>query len=121
MFWADNLYVPESILNDTWTPQFNNSDPSYPALALSDSKTYIPTGAWTHHDGSFLRLQSIQLSYNLPKNWTKKVYMNNVKIYVNGRNLFLWTNMPNDGVGMDSPGKNYPTKKQINFGINIQF
>ncbi len=121
LFWADNLYFPNSIMDATWSPQYNNIDPSYPGLALGDSKTYIPTGAWTEHDGSFLRLQSVQLSYSLPKNWTKKVRMNNVKLYVNGRNLFLWTNMPDDGVGMDSPGKNYPTKKQINFGLNIQF
>lgn len=121
LFWADNLYFPTTIMNATWSPQYNNSDPTYPGLALGDSKTYIPTGAWTKHDGSFLRLQSVQLSYSLPKNWTKKVQMNNVKLYVNGRNLFLWTKMPDDGVGMDSPGKNYPTKKQINFGLNIQF
>jgi TonB-linked SusC/RagA family outer membrane protein len=121
LFWADNLYFPTSIRNATWSPQYNNADPSYPALALGDSKTYIPLGAWTHHDGSFLRLQSVQLSYNLPKNWVKKVDISNVKLYVNGRNLFLWTKMPDDGVGMDSPGKNYPTKKQINFGFNIQF
>ncbi len=121
LFWADNLYFPTSIMNSTWSPQYNNADPTYPGLALGDSKTYIPLGEWTKHDGSFLRLQSVQLSYNLPKNWTKKVQMNNVKLYVNGRNLFLWTKMPDDGVGMDSPGKNYPTKKQINFGLNIQF
>jgi hypothetical protein len=29
--------------------------------------------------------------------------------------------MPNDGVGLDDPGKNYPTKKQYNFGVNVQF
>ncbi len=47
--------------------------------------------------------------------------MNNLKFYVNGRNLFLWTMMPNDGIGLVGNGKNYPTKKQINFGLNIQF
>jgi hypothetical protein len=47
--------------------------------------------------------------------------MEQVKLYVNGRNLFLWTNMPNDGVGIDHGGKNYPTRKQLNFGLNILF
>ncbi|MCK7531236.1 MAG: hypothetical protein MZV63_09425 [Marinilabiliales bacterium] len=44
--------------------------------------------------------------------------ISDLRLYVNGRNLFLWTKMPNDGVGGDDPGFNYPTKKQINIGVN---
>ena len=120
LFWSDNIYAPVSILEDTWSPQYSNVDPTHPALAMS-AKAYTPKGQWVQHDGSFLRLQSIQIGYTLPSRITDKVKMRNVKIYANGRNLFLWTKMPNDGVGMDDPGKNYPTKKQINFGLNIQF
>lgn len=120
LFYYDNTYVPKVILEDTWTPEYNNSDPSYPALALS-AKTYNPTGQYTEFDGSFFRLQSLQLGYSLPKNLIKPLRIDNLKLYVNGRNLFLWTKMPNDGVGMDDPGMNYPTKKQINIGLNIQF
>ena len=47
--------------------------------------------------------------------------MENCKLYVTGRNLFLLTKMPNDGVGFDEPTRNYPTKKQINLGLNIRF
>jgi len=35
--------------------------------------------------------------------------------------LFLWTQMPNDGVGLVGDEKNYPTKRQYNMGLNIQF
>jgi TonB-linked SusC/RagA family outer membrane protein len=120
LFYFDNLYVPTVILADTWTPEYNNSDPSYPALALS-AKTNNPTGQYPEFDGSFFRLQSIQLGYSLPKRLIEPLRINNLKLYVNGRNLFLWTKMPKDGVGMDDPGKNYPTKKQINIGLNVQF
>lgn len=120
LFYFDNLYVASVILKDTWTPEYTNSDPSYPALALS-SKTNNPTGQYSEFDGSFFRLQSVQLGYSLPKRLIEPLRMNNLKLYVNGRNLFLWTKMPNDGVGMDDPGMNYPTKKQINFGLNVQF
>jgi hypothetical protein len=47
--------------------------------------------------------------------------ISNLRVYVNGRNLFLWTKMPNDGVGGDDPGFNYPTKKQLNIGVSVQF
>lgn len=119
LFYYDNAYAPTFILNNTWTPEYNNNNPGYPALALL-AKTYNPIGQFDQFDGSFLRLQSIELSYSLPKRWTEPLRIKNLKLYVNGRNLFLWSKMPNDGVGMDDPGKNYPTKRQINIGLNIQ-
>lgn len=120
LFWNDNLFAPEAILTETWSPQYNNIDPTYPALAMN-AKIYTPEGEFNQYDGSYFRLQSIQLAYTLPKSWTSKIKMNHLQLYVNGRNLFLWTQMPNDGVGLVGDGKNYPTKKQINFGLNIQF
>ena len=120
VFYQDNLYLPTHILADTWTPEYGNENPTYPAIALDD-KFYSPTGSYNQFDGSFFRLQSIQLSYSLPKTFSSKLKMREVKLYVNGRNLFLWTNMPNDGVGTDYGGKSYPTKKQLNFGLNINF
>ena len=44
----------------------------YPALALF-AKTYNPIGQFDQFDGSFLRLQSIELSYSLPKRWTRAI------------------------------------------------
>ena len=121
IFYYDNTYVPTAYLQDTWTPEYNNSNPSYPALAMS-AITYNPTGQYNEFDGSFFRLQSIQLGYSIPKQLIEPLRIKSLKLYVNGKNLFLWTKMPDDGVGMDDPGtNNYPTKKQINIGLNLQF
>lgn len=120
LFYYDNVYSPTFILDNTWTPEYHNNNPTYPALALK-AKTYNPTGEFFQYDGSFLRLQSVQVGYSLPKRYIQSLGISNLKLYVNGRNLFLWTKMPNDGVGMDDPGKNYPTKRQLNMGLNIQF
>ena len=120
IFDSDNLFVPTDLLDNTWTPEYANADPRYPALAL-DAKTYNPTGQYFEYDGSFLRLQSIEFGYSFPKKMLKPLRIDNLKLYVNGRNLFLWTKMPNDGVGFDEQNRNYPTKKQINLGLNIRF
>ncbi|MBE0674375.1 MAG: SusC/RagA family TonB-linked outer membrane protein [Bacteroidales bacterium] len=119
-FYFDNTYVPTAIINSTWSPEYNNSNPSYPALALF-AKTWNPTGQYYEFDGSFIRLQAVELGYSLPKRWVNTMKIDNLRVYVNGRNLFLWTKMPNDGVGGDDPGFNYPTKKQVNIGVNVQF
>ena len=37
---------------------------------------------------NFLRLKTLQLSYNLPKPWVNKVHLKNAAVYVMGTNLF---------------------------------
>ncbi len=121
IFYNNNMFVPTYLLEDTWSPEYNNANPTYPALTMKyERNKYHPSGTYTYWDASFFRLQSAQLGYSLPKKWVEPIHINNLKVYVNGRNLFLWTQMPNDGVGFTT-GKNYPTKRQINLGLNIQF
>src|SRR4030042_4180174 len=97
MFERNNAYVPAFVLDDTRTTAYNNPNPTYPAFALADK--YTPKGHYSYYDGSYFRLQSIQLAYNLPQRWIQHVSMENLKLFVNGSNLFLWTRMPDDGVG----------------------
>ncbi len=120
IFYNNNLYVPRFILNETWSPEYSNANPSYPALTAA-AKSYFPRGQFEHYDGSFFRLQSTQVSYSLPERWISPLQINKLTLFVNGRNLYLWTQMPNDGVGLKGDDKNYPTKQQLNFGMNIQF
>ncbi len=42
-------------------------------------------------DGSFVRLQYVQLSYNVPKNFIKKLGLTDLKVYVSANNLYCWT------------------------------
>jgi TonB-dependent starch-binding outer membrane protein SusC len=43
-------------------------------------------------DGSFIRLQTLRLGYNLPQKWTSNLSMKNVRIYVAANNLAVFTN-----------------------------
>lgn len=45
-------------------------------------------------DGSFIRLRSLTLGYNLPKKWLEPIGMKNVRIYLQGDNLLLLTRYP---------------------------
>jgi hypothetical protein len=42
-------------------------------------------------DGSFLRLNNLQLSYNVPKKFLKKFGLNTLSAYVTMNNVFCWT------------------------------
>lgn len=80
-------------------------------------------------DGSFLRLQSVRLTYNLEKNWLKKTPLRNVQLYVYGNGLLTWTNYTGydpevSGNSVLMPGRDdskYPHCREYGFGINFGF
>ena len=47
--------------------------------------------SWAIEDGSFLRLKTLQLSYTLPKKFTRKIHLNQVQVFIAGQNLWTWT------------------------------
>lgn len=92
-----------------------------------------PNGAYTaanrfFYDGSYVRLKNAEIAYtfNSSSNWVKALGVNDFKLYLNGNNLFLWTDMPDDreanfaGTGWASQGA-YPTARRFNLGLNITF
>lgn len=80
------------------------------------------------YDGSYTRLKNAEISYTFDSNssFAKGIGVSDIKFYVNGNNLYLWTKMPDDresnfaGTGWASQGA-YPTAKRYNLGINVTF
>jgi TonB-dependent starch-binding outer membrane protein SusC len=86
---------------------------------------------WAVEDGSFLRLNTLTLGYSLPNNIVNRVKIDNLRFYVSGYNVFIWTNYS----GFDpevstrrktplTPGVDYsayPRSRSIIFGMNLTF
>jgi hypothetical protein len=95
-----------------------------PSLRYNTTPSYYE-GTRFLFDGSFCRLKNLELAYTWNNGWIRKIGLNMLKVYVNGNNLFLWTDMPDDresnfaGTGLASQGA-YPTMKRINFGVKFE-
>ncbi|WP_353138164.1 TonB-dependent receptor [Pseudopedobacter sp.] len=80
-------------------------------------------------DASFIRLSSARLSYTLEPNWAKRIYTKGITAYVYGTNLLTWTNYTGYDPEFSSsnvlqPGLDdgrYPRRREIGFGINVNF
>ena len=83
-------------------------------------------------DASFLRINNITMGYTLPKTWVKKAFLQNVRIYLTGYNLFCWTNYTGADPEVDTSSKRnaltpgvdyaaYPKSRSFVGGINITF
>lgn len=79
-------------------------------------------------DGSFIRLQSVRLSYNVDSRFLQKTPLRSVQAYVYGNNLLTWTNYtgfdPELGGSVLKPNKDnskYPRKREFGIGFNVGF
>lgn len=79
-------------------------------------------------DGSYIRLSSLKLSYQLPQKILEKIRMKSASIYFYGNNLLTWTNYsgfdPEFGGGILDFGIDtgkYPRTREFGFGINLGF
>jgi len=86
-------------------------------------------GSYYLEDGSFIRLQSVRLGYQLLPEKAKKLLMKGLNVYIYGNNLLTWTNY----TGFDpevnqrnvlTPGRDtgrFPRRREIGFGLNCSF
>ena len=73
-------------------------------------------------DASFTRFRTLTLSYNVPeKILAKTKVLSTARVYIQGQNLFTWTNWVGyDPEDDDNIGQyEYPTPRTINAGISI--
>ncbi|MDR1683406.1 MAG: SusC/RagA family TonB-linked outer membrane protein, partial [Candidatus Symbiothrix sp.] len=114
----------EPALQHAWTKErYESGDEiQYPALNLTNSGPSYTNNSFFLLDRSFLRLKTAEIGYTLPAEWTKKVGVSRMRVYVNGNNLLTFTPMKakyNDPE-QDSSAK-FPLAKMVNFGLNVTF
>jgi TonB-linked SusC/RagA family outer membrane protein len=106
---------------DRWTP--NNPGASEPRVLVSPTNMnqYNNSSFWLR-DGSYLRLKSVELAYNLPQNFLGLSFIQGLRVYVNANNVVTWTKIKNfDPENQSDRGWGYPQLRIFNAGFNIQF
>src|SRR5690606_27610605 len=115
--------VTKEWLTDSWTPE--NRDARLPILTTSTGNTLnFENSTFWLQNASYLRLKNIQLSYDLPSGVVEKLYMRNLKLFVNGQNLLTFTKMkhwdPEKNLTQDNIFA-YPQVKTVTVGLNVTF
>ncbi|WP_299549200.1 TonB-dependent receptor [Seonamhaeicola sp.] len=119
-----------SSLDDTWTP--DNPNATYARLGSGTHGGNFDENSKVVVDGSYIKLRSASIAYNIPKEILKKTGINNAKITVTGNNLFVITDYPGldpENVGpqrggatvdlVSDQGFSYPQARTFTIGVNI--
>ena len=97
-----------------------------PRLASRGDTYYTggPFGFNTYYlfSKDYIRLKNIELGYNLPSDFLKKYNISNIRLFVNGLNVFtIDKNKIFDPEATVESGVYYPQPRVINGGISITF
>ncbi|NQU32254.1 MAG: SusC/RagA family TonB-linked outer membrane protein, partial [Bacteroidetes bacterium] len=110
-----------------WTPE--NPSNEYPRA--NRNADYLHMSDRYLEDGTYIRVKTISLSYNLPSKWMQSLKIDNARFYVTGENLFTYTKytgfdpevsrfgFDNTRMGYDYGG--YPSAKSYILGVILNF
>jgi TonB-linked SusC/RagA family outer membrane protein len=127
----ENGDVTRSFLNmfasyaDRWTPD-NQSNKLYKVGGQGP----LVYSSRTIEDGSYLRLKTVAVGYNLPGTLLKPAKIKGLRVYAAAQNLITWTNYsgldPEVSVRQSAltPGFDwsaYPKARTITFGLDVTF
>jgi len=111
-----NLNKGDRLL-DAWSPANNNSN--IPAISTMDNNNEKRVSSYFVENGSFAKLRTIQLGYNLPAKLIERMHMQRLRLYVSAQNLFTIKSRSFTGVDPENANFGYPIPLNVTFGLNV--
>ena len=110
---------------DRWTPE--NTNGTKPAANAANWQQYL-TSSGMLFNGAYAKIKQIQLGYTLPQKFTRKFFVENLRIYASLDDWFTFSNyigfdpeITGTGSSQGVDKGSYPTAKKVVFGVNITF
>ncbi len=131
-FWSYEGNRSTTIRDKSWEPW--KKDAVLPILDYQDAISNKNPNSYYVEDGSFVRMQMLNLGYTFPKNILSKINADNFRIYLQATNLFTLTKY--SGLDPDVTNQNmgdsgdltkgvdffhWPVSKQFLIGVNVAF
>ncbi|MEC3880459.1 SusC/RagA family TonB-linked outer membrane protein [Parapedobacter sp. 10938] len=145
-FWI-NAYSTAPFLNDAqilqayadsyWSEENQNLYATWPRLDTRVNTNNVPgayidgngnqqwaadqRNTWFMRNGNFLRVKQMELGYTVPSRLTERIKMNNLRLYLSGTNLLVFSKFKMWDVEMAGNGLGYPNQRVFNIGLNFDF
>lgn len=117
----DNNKITAEVAENSWGV---SDSPVYPRLTtLANPHNYQPSSLWLK-DLDFLRIQTIELGYNLPEHIVRRLNIAEVRFFVNAYNLLSFDAMSKYNISAEIPNAGvtlYPETRVINVGTSLRF
>ena len=112
---------PQFLPENSWTPDNQNAEfPRLTLVTVSTNNAYSST--FWYRNGNYLRVKSFQLGYTIPASLTRKAGVDKIRLFMEGSNLFTFSELTKYNIDPEQPGVNngyYPQQKTFSFGLNF--
>jgi TonB-linked SusC/RagA family outer membrane protein len=126
-YFYNGGYVPSYDYLERFS-SFNLDSPKYPATLRNGGGSHEANYNQMWEKVSFLRVKNITLGYNFPNSF----FGTKIRVYIEGNNLFLFSNLKNMDPETTNAKDNqwshgaqglyaYPSQKTLTFGVQIDF
>jgi TonB-linked SusC/RagA family outer membrane protein len=107
-------------LSNYWTPDNPNAKFPRPTPGYNNNNSIAST-LYLRNAG-YIRLKSFNLGYTFSSNLLNNINIENLRVYLSGSNLFLFSKMKNwDPEIENTDGAYYPQQRILNIGVNLTF
>lgn len=107
-------------LLDAWLPGVNTSS-TIPMLSTNNRSDEGRTSSYFVENGSYAKLRTLQLGYNLPATLLSKLHMSRARVYVSGQNLVTIKSSSLTCTDPENPNWAYPIPTSVSFGLQLDF
>ena len=105
--------------NNRWS--VNNPSSVHPRITNRADQYYSNGNTYWRQDTDYMRLKNFELGYNMPEEVTSRVGLSALRFYINGANLFTWTDAIFDPEGLNTSGRDYPVSRILSVGFSLSF
>ncbi len=105
--------------NNRWS--VNNPSSVHPRITNRADQYYNNGNTYWRQDTDYMRLKNFELGYNMPEEVTSRVGLSALRFYINGANLFTWTDAIFDPEGLNTSGRDYPVSRILSVGFSLSF
>ncbi|TCC93131.1 SusC/RagA family TonB-linked outer membrane protein [Pedobacter hiemivivus] len=99
-----------------------NEDPNaeYPRLTYGNNSNNYQRSSFWLRDGSYLRLKTLDIGYQIPKSLVNRVRISNARIFFVGTNLYTFSKFKLWDPELGNPdGKVYPLSRTFSLGLSV--
>jgi hypothetical protein len=114
---------PSYVYDKRWTPENNDPNALVPRIGGAGTNNYYVDSRYKK--AGYVRLKTIVLGYNLPKNILDKLKASQVRFYIAATNILTFNKLKQYDIDPEAPtsegGRYYPQQKTLSFGANVSF
>ena len=102
-----------------WT--LDNTSSTIPALTTNNTGDEGRASTYFVENGSYAKLRTLQIGYNMPERYLKKLHMSRARFYISGNNLLTIKSSDLTCSDPENPNWAYPNSTSLSFGLQLGF